>query len=545
MSHVRHGTLAILATALCLVLLGFRCGEPSTASAPASAPPVARPKPDLRLMLLTDPRGYLEPCGCQQRPLGGVDKLAATVAKARAEGIPLLVLAAGDLTFGTTVHGDDAASARTEELWRAQTLIDSWNSIGMAAVTPGALDFGMGPEAQQELAKRSKFPWLVENLVSKEDGDHGLTKARILQAGPHKVGVFGVIAPSAAIDGALKLDLDIRGIAKRTVTDLRKQGAQLVVALVSGDRRAAREVASAGADFVVMGGLDLEEPLPPSKHHGATLLHAGRQGQRVLTLNLATKGTTPFRDASEWTYQAARAESSKRIKDLEVRIAEWAKDARTKPEDLAEQRSRLAAMKSELSEQAQTSYDGRWLSASIVDLAPEIEGNKQIAARMDAFDKRINQHNREALKDRVPVPAPLGTASYVGSESCKGCHAAAHAWWRGTKHGHAYATLEKVNKEFSLACVGCHVTGYNQPGGSTVTHVEQLKDVGCESCHGPSSLHNADPKKAGLVQRDTNEATCKGCHNLEHSSRFQYDAFHSMLIAPGHGMPVPSSAATK
>ena len=59
----------------------------------------------------------------------------------------------------------------------------------------------------------------------------------------------------------------------------------------------------------------------------------------------------------------------------------------------------------------------------------------------------------------------------MGSEACQSCHAEAYAWWKSTKHGRAYATLENVHKEFNLSCVGCHVTGYNQPGGSTVTHV--------------------------------------------------------------------------
>jgi hypothetical protein len=150
---------------------------------------------------------------------------------------------------------------------------------------------------------------------------------------------------------------------------------------------------------------------------------------------------------------------------------------------------------------------------------------------------RDGNANRVALKDRKPVPAKEGEPHYVGSESCKSCHEEAYTWWRNTKHGRAYETLEKRHKQFNLSCVGCHVTGYNQPGGSTVTHVEDLKDVGCENCHGPSSLHNAEPEKPDLVARDTPEAICVSCHNHEHSERFVYDAFRSLLIVPGHGLP--------
>ena len=61
--------------------------------------------------------------------------------------------------------------------------------------------------------------------------------------------------------------------------------------------------------------------------------------------------------------------------------------------------------------------------------------------------------------------------------------------WDKTRHAHAYETLATQFKEYNLDCVSCHVTGYEQPGGSSVTHVDKLNDVQCEFCHGPSSRH--------------------------------------------------------
>ena len=139
-----------------------------------------------------------------------------------------------------------------------------------------------------------------------------------------------------------------------------------------------------------------------------------------------------------------------------------------------------------------------------------------------------------------------GKASYVGSEACRGCHTAAYEWWRSTKHGRAYDTLVKVNKQFNLSCVGCHVVGYQKPGGSTVTHLGDsgvLKDVGCESCHGPGSLHVQSSGDTQFVIKDPSEGTCVTCHNHEHSERFQYQAFRSLLIVPGHGKPLAGAPA--
>ncbi|HJL28740.1 MAG TPA: cytochrome c family protein, partial [Polyangiaceae bacterium LLY-WYZ-15_(1-7)] len=150
----------------------------------------------------------------------------------------------------------------------------------------------------------------------------------------------------------------------------------------------------------------------------------------------------------------------------------------------------------------------------------------------------VNEHNREALADRAPPPVEEGQPRYVGSGACASCHQAAHTWWEGHPHGNAYATLVERNKQFHLNCVGCHVTGYERPGGSTVTQNLDgaLVNVGCEVCHGPGSAHVANPVAASIA-RDAPERLCVDCHNEEHSDLFDYDAYRASLLVPGHGRP--------
>jgi hypothetical protein len=68
--------------------------------------------------------------------------------------------------------------------------------------------------------------------------------------------------------------------------------------------------------------------------------------------------------------------------------------------------------------------------------------------------------------------------------------------------------------------------------------VGDLKNVGCESCHGPGSVH-VETEGASLAHMRTEvpERVCVACHNEEHSDLFVYEAYRRTLIVPGHGLP--------
>jgi hypothetical protein len=82
--------------------------------------------------------------------------------------------------------------------------------------------------------------------------------------------------------------------------------------------------------------------------------------------------------------------------------------------------------------------------------------------------------------------------------------------------------------------VSCHVTGYDLPGGSTVTHVDRLKDVQCEVCHGAGSLHAAKPKVAMPTPKPQPDL-CLSCHHPPHVEVFDAKAKMDEILGPGHG----------
>src|SRR6187551_1282567 len=114
---------------------------------------------------------------------------------------------------------------------------------------------------------------------------------------------------------------------------------------------------------------------------------------------------------------------------------------------------------------------------------------------------------------------------------------AAPAIWKRSPHANAYETLVKDHKQFNLDCVSCHVSGYEKPGGSTVTHVLGLTDVQCEVCHGPGSLHVANPADPALIQAAPPRSFCADtCHHPPHVKKgWSADEAWKLILGPGHG----------
>jgi hypothetical protein len=134
-----------------------------------------------------------------------------------------------------------------------------------------------------------------------------------------------------------------------------------------------------------------------------------------------------------------------------------------------------------------------------------------------------------------PPPAEPGRASFVGVAACVACHAPAVALWKKTVHAAAWKTLAG-GKQADYKCIGCHLTGYGQVGGSALGFTKGLEAVQCENCHGPASLHVAAKglEEPSSLRRAVPETTCLACHNEHHSDTFQYQAYLRDVLGPGH-----------
>ncbi len=473
--------------------------------------------PSLRLAVVTDLKGYLEPCGCTSDPLGGIDRLAAQIRVLREGPAPVVFLIAGDTFFDTA----ELEPVRVDQANRnAKTLAGILAELGLTAVLPGRRDRAQPPETLTALREASDFRWLAM------DSDADVLRT---DAGSLRLAVVGVRpgAPREAVAAAVG--------TVRADTDL-------TIVLVDGLRRDANRIGAVdGVDFVLQGGLDEDDPLPPHQAGKAWVLHASRQGQGLTVVDVfRKKKDEPFVDRSEWSRSERAGQLDRQVGDLSAKIADWEKSGDVDAADIEAQRARLAELKKERQalDAPTVRADGNALFASWIPLPKKAPRDRDVEKLMRKHDKVVNEANKVAFADLEPPPLGPDDIAYVGSTACSACHQTAYAWWRNHAHGVAYLTLQQRNKEYNLDCVGCHVTGYDQPGGSTVTHNLNgaLINVGCESCHGPGAAHGKDPEKVGIV-RNTPASTCVQCHNEQHSDLFDFDGYRKTLVVPGHGLP--------
>lgn len=122
-----------------------------------------------------------------------------------------------------------------------------------------------------------------------------------------------------------------------------------------------------------------------------------------------------------------------------------------------------------------------------------------------------------------------GSARLAGSLACQSCHEDDFEIWHDSPHAHAWATLEKVGAHVDASCQRCHTTGFGLAGGffrrADETSMRRL-DVGCESCHGPSSEHVADTTNRTPWQAAD---SCLVCHDHENSPQFQYESYWAQV----------------
>jgi peroxiredoxin len=152
-------------------------------------------------------------------------------------------------------------------------------------------------------------------------------------------------------------------------------------------------------------------------------------------------------------------------------------------------------------------------------------------------------------------------ARYVGSDACRGCHAAEYESFAASGHARAVGTLAERGSAEDAACLACHTTGFGLAGGfpkdGRPDAHEDLARVGCESCHGPGGEHVAEgAQRIGTIVALGDKCDscvvlqiCGSCHDEANDPGFEFEVLDKIealrhgTIEPGTGRPKEASAS--
>jgi len=512
---------------VCVLLATGACHD---AESGASAS-VTGSKPRAReavLFFTSELSGQVEPCGCRSRPLGGIQRIAAVVDRPGAAWIDT-----GDYLFPPRLPDHEADQ---HEL-KAHHLARIFREAGGIALNVGPADAQLGGAFLRSLQQEGALPMVSANVRPVGEGSPAVARSLSRKVGDLRVGITGIATPEALGSPEDFAALEYGPALATEVEVLREAGADVVVVLAQLERVHALRLASAvsGIDLILHGSRPddgWDEPSNTVRVGRTVVVDGGFKGRYVGRVGLALPSAP--------TDAPLRLRDPDRQRRLEVRVETYRSElrrlqARGASDDvLAPRRARLDEAARELAATRARAARPPWVEVTRLPIEQELPAHPDAAQALEAYHAELVRLNWKAGDDG-PCRLEEGGASYVGSEACADCHPEAYAFWKNTPHAHAWATLVEREKQGDLTCIGCHSVGYRQPGGfCRLSNVGLLRDVGCESCHGPGSLHLmlGDPD---AISRGLGERTCAGeCHVTEHSDQFHYGTYLQVVTGPGH-----------
>ncbi len=526
----------------CLLVAAACCSKTDVKSNGSGGSQVPAPpaKPTFTVFALAEVRGQIGPCGCTSDPLGDLSRTVRLVQDARAAG-PTLVVDAGSLLYSKSPvppHLD------AQEELKADLLATTYKTeLAVSALGLGPADLAKGPS-------KTRLPRTIANVGEPPAGLATTGPVIVDDArltGGAKVGVFGVAMPDM-ISGVPATPPVEAG--KQAVAELEKKGAQVIIGLIQAPSKkdAVKLMRDIGGIDLAIAGLGAVAPEPerielePQKVGDGWLVVPANRGQIISKLEVTVRGDGPLADAVGPALASVKLESlKKRIAGLDEDLQKLTADPKADPafvKTTQGERSELIAKRDALEKQPLVvPQSGSYFTLSQIKINKTLACAKTVDERVTAYFREAGQANVKAVTARPPDP-PKGQPSYAGSAACEDCHPDAVKFWKTTRHAQAWQTLVERGQQFDFDCTSCHVTGWEKPGGSNLAFNEPLRDVQCEVCHGPSSIHIAkggEEKPPATLREPAKDLCANQCHTPEHSDTFEHTAYMRDILGPGHG----------
>ncbi len=184
---------------------------------------------------------------------GGIARVGTLQKKIRAQSPNTLFLLSGDFISPSVAS----------RLFKGKQMIAALNAAGLDIATLGNHEFDFGPDVLRQRMEESRFAYTIANVFDKLTGKPfgGASQYIIRELGGVRVAIFGLLlAETASVSApgpAVRFD-DPIAVGKRLSRELRRQGADIIIALTHLPMRDDKRLAAEADLDLIVGGHEHE-----------------------------------------------------------------------------------------------------------------------------------------------------------------------------------------------------------------------------------------------------------------------------------------------
>ncbi len=389
-------------------------------------------------------------------------------------GLTRLKTALDTVDFGNSIRLDVGNAIRGTEDYNVieyRYMQKAYAQMHFDALNLGEREAGLTVEQLRALKQDSPVTLISANLLDEATGAPVCEPWKIVERGGLKIGLLGVVDSKIPVENLGKrLTVEKIDITLGKVLPQLKQKADVIVLVAFTDEATLAHLAEEFYELdVILGGKVSQPAQNLERDNRSWVFYTGNEGRALGMLRTQIGGRGKVT-----------------VLDHEIRLLE--------------------------------------------DKVPEDDGVRALAEQYRDEVRQVKlmvDDPRHLEADRVP--GVKSAATYVGSQNCVGCHPGAASVWLKSGHARAMETLISRKADADPNCLPCHTIGFASPSGYRREYgASKLVNVGCESCHGPGSLHveqRQNHQPVTFTFRPLGAGDCQGCHFGEFSRPFDWGQF--------------------
>jgi len=364
--------------------------------------------------------------------------------------------------------GNSAAGAEDYDFVEYRYMLQAFGAMHYDALNIGTREARFTAAQLRELKTNSATPILCANLTDKTTGRQIFDSYRIVERGGYRIALIGVVDPRAAQTVGAGLSVGDMETGIENCLSQVSGKTDLIVLMAFTDEATLTQLARQFYECQVILGGNVSQPAQQLQRENRSIIYfVTNEGRALGILHLHLAKGAPLQ-----------------VPGNEIRL--------------------------------------------VTDKIPQDAGLRELAQK---YREEI-RHTRLAVDDANylaadTIPGVRAAASYVGSEKCLTCHQNAAASWKASAHSHAFTALVARKADADPKCVACHTIGFESASGYRREFADtKLVNVGCESCHGPGSLHVREREGDTSVHftfRPLDGGDCVKCHYGEFSRPFDWN----------------------